>query len=239
MKINNTIKYILGFLLVVTLLYFIFLSYFKIDSKDVIDLSVGITYTSLNKEASELEKNNQNNLKYSHSFWIYINSLPQNNYMILNHPDTSDDMGFTVMLNDHSKLTVESKIDNNSVTRITYDNILLQKWNHIVIVQDINTMDLYIDGILVQTHENLNGDTNARPNINSRIDIGNKVTNESNWVGDSTLLKFYKYYAKALTQNEIKSIYNNYAHILKNQADNVTMELDIIQNSSTMGSIVI
>ena len=151
MKLNNTVQIILGLLLVMCFLYIFYLTYFKIHTKNFIDLHDGIAYTATDKEAAELKKNDHNNLKFTHSFWLFITELPQTdqNMSILEHGLDSHDFKFSVKLDSLATLEVKSK--NKSSNKednliIEHDNILLQKWNHITIVQDVNTMDLYIDG---------------------------------------------------------------------------------------------
>jgi hypothetical protein len=190
-------------------------------------------------QVEELAENKTNNLKFTHSFWLYIKKLPQNdNNIILKH-----DLGsstFTVELDKDSTLRVISDLVENSSLTITNENILLQKWNHIAIVQDVNTMDLYIDGILVQTVEIILNNIVDRSGLKeSSILIGSNADDPAEgWVLDQTTLAYYKYYANALTQGDIKSIYNNYAEFFKKNSGVITLELDVIQNSNNLGSIV-
>ena len=117
------------------------------------------TFNNANFSKTFVNDLNTNNYNYSMSSWVYLN---RENAM----PITSEDKKNVIIkygnrpslyFNISTKeLTLET-IDSNDNIIVHYrtNNILYQRWNHIVINNNYGTTDLFINGNLVGSYKNI------------------------------------------------------------------------------------
>ena len=121
---------------------------------DVVDYKI-----PSNEERSKYDHN------YAMSFWYYINPMNENTSRTYNEDALMINFANRPRIEyNHSENKVKiimrsGPFDNNdkqfSKTIIELKNIPLQKWNHLVINYTSGTLDIFMDGILVESRENI------------------------------------------------------------------------------------
>jgi hypothetical protein len=162
----------------------------------------------------EINGNNKHDYQYAMSFWLYLDSAPPNTNPTYNN--------FTSVLNFGNKpnilynakdntlmITMYQKdlknITKNKLTdfdsdgnRIIYikQNVLLQKWNNIILNYNGGTMDIFLNGELVK----------------SSAEVIPYYTNDKLTIGDNNGIKGgisnLVYFKKVLTTSNIYYLYN-------------------------------
>jgi hypothetical protein len=92
----------------------------------------------------------------------------------------------------------------------TYNTGFLD-WVHIVAVNNANTMELYLNGVKVQENSNTNGNIDAVNNLPMYIGVNNELQTsygEAFWYPFNGKIDDVRIYNRALTDNEIQSLYN-------------------------------
>jgi hypothetical protein len=161
------------------------------------------------------------NYNYGFSFWFYINfmdsnpsstsnngkgkgnNLPINYYSIVNYSDKPN-----ILYNpDSNKIMIRMQcndvndVNNVGIKDYVYeiDNVLLQRWNNMIINYNSGILDIFYNGVLIKSV------ANTIPFINFQSDSLN--TGDDN--GISGYICNLVYYNKTLTTNQINTIYNS------------------------------
>jgi len=141
---------------------------------------------------------------YSVSFWFYVNPQPSNTRASYNKYTDILNYGNKPVVQFHSKnnsLRVQCMENNNSITTIYETNSLqYQKWNNMVINYDSGNMDVFINGDLV----------GSKQNIAPFMTFENVVSGEKNGIEGG--ICNVQYYNHILSLSAISNTY----HLLKN-----------------------
>lgn len=173
----------------------------------------------LNKQTL-FENNNGGASDFTHSFWLSIDQIHNNSsgldILTFNDADHSTKILDFVCLKNKFVLKHYKKIDSSpgSGVEVIEHDIILQRWNHIVIVQSGHDLDLYINGILVATREiflpsnTLNKVETFMGTNENDIDKWSDETQYSVDDHDKNIGRYFKYtyYSRALMQDEIKGL---------------------------------
>ena len=154
---------------------------------------------------------NKPNIDASISIWIKANTLQNNTQATFLKSNTSanDNNRFNLFLNPTSspnqsllKLNVDYRESNSNIHILNIKNDLLKgAWQHIALTRANNTYNLYVNGILI------NSIADNVPNLPNAIGwvLGNDPSSNSDFNG---VIDDIRIYNKALTVNEITSLYN-------------------------------
>ena len=118
-------------------------------------------FENLHKRNTEIKKDGENpfSYKYSISGWYYINPQPPNTSPAYNKYTPIFNYGKKPLIEYNgslNKIRIQTDIGNNDM-RIAYETekIQYQKWTNFVINYDGSDMDVFINGELVGTQENV------------------------------------------------------------------------------------
>ena len=208
--------------------------------------------TSLHK-VTEFANDNGGLIDYTHSFWL---SLDQIGYLtndasasILNFGNNTGTGTSTSQILS-LKYTVENQLvlkykdrGDSSLLSIMNIDIPLQRWHHIAIVSSGHDLDLYMNGTLVATREIF--EPSPLKSVTTKfgdISFNAIPSSVSDMSGNENYGRFfnYKYYAKALSHDEIKDLAVP-VRKLENENNDVEkgygLDLNISKGSKTLGSI--
>lgn len=148
------------------------------------------TNSSNSKDNKTNDIKNKKKYKYGLSFWIYLDTN------IMEKPERLFIMSFNklkVELNNEKCL----EFYNNNEMLYKSEQILFQKWNHIVVNYSNGTLDIFINNNLVSTHINIS------PYIqnNNKFNIGTYNNN------DLISVTKFRYFENPLSTNKIKQLY--------------------------------
>lgn len=132
--------------------------------------------------------------RYAISGWFWFNSVhsPNDNIPILNYGDCP-----IIEFNpETSKINVVFLTEDNKKVGILSSKVLLQKWNNIVINYTGNTVDVFINGTLIKTINNI-----IPINSSKNITVGSQN-------GISGGISNLMYFSKPLTIYQINEIYS-------------------------------
>jgi hypothetical protein len=137
--------------------------------KKLINIQINTNNLNVLSSYEDLNGNHKFEYQYAISFWFFINSYPPNinaaydNYVsLLNYGDkpnvlynVSKNTLMVTMKKNGKNVDLNNKLielDSNG-NRIIYkkENILLQKWNNIIINFTGGTLDIFLDGELVKS----------------------------------------------------------------------------------------
>ena len=117
------------------------------------------TFNNANFSKTFVSDLNTNNYHYSTSCWVYLNRendspiITEDNKNVIIKYGNRPSLYFNIAT---KELTLEM-IDSNNNIIVLYrtNNILYQRWNHIVINNNYGTIDLFINGNLVGSYKNI------------------------------------------------------------------------------------
>jgi hypothetical protein len=144
--------------------------------------------------------NPENDYKYSLSGWFYINPQPPSSgYQFNSYSNILNYGQKPIVLYKNSTNTLKIKILNNNALDTIYEtnNVLLQKWNNLVISYDGGILDIFLNNELVKSVPGIVPYMN-----NDKILVG---ANQGIYGNLSSLV----YFKKPLTKNQISNIYNS------------------------------
>jgi hypothetical protein len=187
--------------------------------KQLINLPVNLFDRNIIASYKQLTGGDTFEYQYAISFWVFINSYPQNgNYSyktfisLLNYGDKPNILynpqknSLMVTVQRKEIVDINNKkfdLDENG-NRIIYikENFLLQKWNNIIINYSGGTLDIFLNGELVK----------STIGIIPYMSLDNLTVGEENGVGGG--ISNLVYYNNSLTSSNIYYIYN----MVKNKA---------------------
>jgi hypothetical protein len=145
-------------------------------------------------EETALDYKPQFQYQYAISTWIWFNSTHSTNHTvpILNYGDCP----LIEYNTDTNKINIIFLNQNNVKTKIVSTTVKMQKWNHIVINNVGGTVDVFINGTLIKTVENI-----VPINSVKNITVG---SNGGISGGISNLM----YFSNPLTIHQINEIYS-------------------------------
>jgi len=155
----NLIKLIVFILILLTSFYYFYYLYNNKNIKhNILEKNVlHLTNTFEKCYSSDLLPNSNEGIKFTMSFWIYVNNIPENAHW---KSEFSKSKGIIAHNNSpnvyynpkNGLLTISLGYKNDSGTLDKYlfniDNLKLQKWENITIVVDNRYVDIYLNGIL-------------------------------------------------------------------------------------------
>ena len=124
-------------------------------------------------DTSEIVYNNEERSRYDHnyamSFWYYINPMNENtsatyskDALMINFANRprieynhSENKIRLIMRSGPGPMVTGNNIEEYTHTEIQLQNIPLQKWNHLVINYTSGTLDIFMDGALVESREGI------------------------------------------------------------------------------------
>jgi hypothetical protein len=157
---------------------------------------LALTYYSASRFSKMLLGDiNQNRYHYSISFWLYLYS----GQTMVGKDTIVSYASRPSMYYDHAtkELTVEIVSQNNNVVLYRTNNILYQKWNHVVMNYNYGTFDLFINNYLVVTAPGIVSEIR----MTDLLQVG-LITNNN--IGGITKLK---YSDEPLQLEEIQKLY--------------------------------
>lgn len=179
------------FILAIVLLFYKQLYHYFIYLNDGTYL---IKHPIILSEETTLDYKPQFQYQYSISTWIWFNSTHSTNHTvpILNYGDCP----LIEYNTDTNKMNIIFLNQNNVKTKIVSTKIKMQKWNHIVINNVGGTVDVFINGTLIKTVDNV-----VPINSVKNITVG---SNGGISGGISNLM----YFSTPLTIHQINEIYS-------------------------------
>ena len=160
--------------------------------------------TKLNKDFTKKFINdiNNNNYHYSFSFWIFlIPSQNKNKKDIIYTYGNRPSMYYNHNTNELSLEYIMYESDKETEVILYKSNTFkFQKWNNIVINNNYGVYEIYINGNLIGSYNNI---VNYKINDNEKLIIGNDKNDDIGGISN-----FY-YYENPLKINEIIEIYKN------------------------------
>ncbi len=210
---------ILGAILVVILLYGIFNLLFV---KNDVVMEVPLNSTLTIEGADIIETENKKYSDYTHSFFIFLVDKPTTpstvrdlvtaderaGYLLVERLGDNDTSHFQAFINhDATKLIVRALNDSETYNGIQEIGLKYQKHIFITVVVKRNTIDLYLDGQLVNASvfESENKATFYNTDIKLSKDGSFEAASQNRG-----FLHSYRYTDRALTAEEIAALYNSY-----------------------------
>lgn len=214
---------ILGAILVLVLLYGIFNLLF-VKNDVVMEVPLDSTYTI---EATDIiETENKKYSDYTHSFFIFLIDKPgthattvtdlvvddgtaqRTGYLLVERLGDPQSAHFQVFINpDATKLIVRALNDSGSYNGVQEIGLKYQKHIFVTAVVKRNTIDLYLDGQLVNA--SVFESENTATFYNTPITLS-KTDSFQNGSVNKGFLHSYRYTDRALTAEEIVALYNSY-----------------------------
>jgi hypothetical protein len=170
-NISNTPPLYYLILLSIILIYVLYYSapgikqwLFKYEKSQIVNMPININHKTDLAGYQSLNKSNEYNYKYAISFWLYIDTETNASYekytSVLTYGGKPNVL-YNASLNElmitmpPELSTKKNKIfkldDNGNVIVFTKPNILLQKWNNIILNYNGGTLDIFYNGELVKS----------------------------------------------------------------------------------------
>lgn len=162
------------------------------------------TFNNANFSKTFVSDLNINNYHYSMSCWIYLNRenaapiTSANNKNVIIKYGNRPSLYFNIATKELTLETINS--NDNIIVLYRTNNILYQRWNHIVITNNYGTIDLFINGNLVGSYKNI---VDYEINTDDLLQVG-AINN--NILGG--IARLY-YYQTPLSLSDIKKQYTN------------------------------
>ena len=235
---------ILGAILVVILLYGIFNLLF-VKNDVVMEVPLNSSHTIAGTDIIETE--NKKYSDYTHSFFIFLVDKPGSHestvrdlsvgsidgYLLVERIGDPETSHFQVFINsDATKLIARAYNDSASYNGIQEIGLKYQKHVFVTVVVKRNTIDLYLDGQLVNA--SVFQSENAASFYNTPIKLSKDNSFESGDVNKG-FLHSYRYTDRALTAEEIVALYNSYvATYDRNSTTDYSARLSMTRNGEEL-----
>ena len=195
------IKKILFYVVIVLVIYSLYKWLFRDPaSSNLLDMGSAKEETIIK---SEKIKGNKDSTFFAYAFWVYVSSWETGKEKIIIKKGDGEEVCPKISLKpnvndlDITLATLGSSGDSGNKQTKTIKNIPLQKWTHIVITTNNQSMDSYIDGKLVKT--SLLG---GSPKI-----YGDKDIHICPGGGYDGYIAKVKYYSRTLNPREVYELY--------------------------------
>tara|TARA_A100001015_G_scaffold249349_1_gene287211 strand:- start:1093 stop:1851 length:759 start_codon:yes stop_codon:yes gene_type:complete len=213
---------ILGTILVLVLLYGIFNLLF-VKSDVVMEVPLNSTYDIPGTDIIETE--NKKYSDYTHSFFIFLIDKPgshpstvtdlvvsgskdRSGYLLVERINDDETSHFQVFINhDATKLIARALNESNNYNGVQEIGLKYQKHIFVTVVVKRNTIDLYLDGQLVNA--SVFDSENSASFYNTKITLS-KTDSFKSGSENRGFLHSYRYTDRALTAEEILALYNSY-----------------------------
>lgn len=231
---NPTI--ILGTILIIVLLYGVFNLLF-VKSDPVLDIKLNTVHQIEGNEITEIE--NKKYSDYTHSFFIYLIDKPAASidplgYSLVQRVSSSGSEIFQIYINDDAtKLIVraDNGVNYNGVQHIGLE---YQKHIFVSVVVKRNTIDLYLNGQLVNASVFIN--ENKANFYNEPIILSS--TNFKEGSINKGFMHSYRYTDRALTAEEIVVSYNSYVSTYdRNSTSDYSAKLALTRNGDELTNL--
>jgi len=215
----NIIKLIFIILIPLTF-YFLFFNKNNIKHNILEDKVLHLTNTFEKCYSTDLLPKSNEGIKFTMSFWIYINNIPEN---ALWNSEFSKSKGIIAHNNSPNvyynpkngllTIAIGYKDDSGNIEKYLFnlDNLKLQRWENITIVVENRFVDVYLNGVLEKSTK--------LPNIhfisNRLLYIGQPNNNFNGYIGQ------VEHFNNALNSDVIKELYkkNSELSIFKQKLD--------------------
>ena len=201
-------KKILFYVVILIVLYSLYKWLFR-DAQTLNILDMGSAKESLTKKL----KSGGGSTLFGYSFWIYVNGWEYrlgSEKVILQREGVNDNefgpkISLSPNVNDlEITLASLSSSDGSSERKdCTIKNIPLQKWTHVVVTTNNQSIDTYIDGKLVKTCL-LKGSPVVSEEAPIKVFPGSSGSNEKGYDG---FLAKLRYYSRTLNPREVYELY--------------------------------
>lgn len=144
--------------LVVIVMYFSFpylqYKYFTYKGKQVLNKPINLNKKVTHTTHHELTKSDDFDYHYTISFWTFFNQSPSNinKYTPIFNYGNKPLILFNPM---ERKVRIMMLQGKNNLVEVYKGKVELQKWNNIVVTYDRGNVDIFINGKLVATEENI------------------------------------------------------------------------------------
>ena len=167
---------------------------------------------SAKKPHTKKLKSGGSSVQFAYSFWIYVTGweyrLNDEKIIVERKGADADEpcpkIALAKNVNDLEITLATSSNSGSSVEPCKIRNIPLQKWTHIVVTTNIQSMDTYIDGKLVKTCL-LKGP--AKINAEADILVSSASSSTSNNNGFDGNIAKLRYYPRTLNPREVYELY--------------------------------
>jgi len=230
---------ILGAILVLVLLYGIFNLLF-VKSDVVMEVPLNSSYTINSSDIIEIE--NKKYSDYTHSFFVFLIDKPgvgielsdNNNAAIRGFPlveRTGSTSHFQTFINADATKLVARVWNGTGYNGVQEIGLNYQKHIFVAVVVKRNTIDLYLDGELVNA--SIFTTDNVADFYNTDITLSSSSFEASGV--NKGFLHSYRYTDRALTAEEIVTLYNSYiATYDKNSTTNYSAKIALTRNGEDL-----
>jgi hypothetical protein len=162
------------------------------------------TFNNANFSKTFVSDLSMNNYNYSMSCWVYLNRenaapiITEDNKNVIIKYGNRPSLYFNISTKELTLETIDS--NDNIIVHYRTNNILYQRWNHIVINNNYGTTDLFINGNLVGSYKNI---VDYTINTDELLQVG--ALNNNILGGIARLC----YYQTPLSLSDIKKQYTN------------------------------
>jgi hypothetical protein len=233
---NPTI--ILGTILILVLLYGIFnLLFVKYDP--VMEIPLNSTHTMPGNDITEIE--NKKYSDYTHSFFIYLIDQPDSSiaadvdgYKLVERSSVSGNEKFQIYLNNDATKLIARAWNGTDYNGVQHIGLNYQKHIFVTVVVKRNTIDLYLDGQLVNA--SVFTETNKANFYNTDITLSS--THFQKGSTNKGFMHSYEYTDRALTAEEIVVLYNSYVSAYnRNSTSDYSAKLSLTRNGEELTDI--
>jgi hypothetical protein len=218
--INLNIIKLIFIILILSTFYFLFFKKGDIKHNILEDKVLHLTNTFEKCYSPDLLPKSNEGIKFTMSFWIYINNIPEN---ALWNSEFSKSKGIIAHNNSPNvyynpkngilTIAIGYKDDSGNIEKYLFnlDNLKLQRWENITIVVENRFVDVYLNGVLEKSTK--------LPNIhfisNRLLYIGQPNNNFNGYIGQ------VEHFNNALNSDVIKELYkkNSELSIFKQKLD--------------------
>ena len=144
------------------------------------------------KANGQRPENDKNSIEYAE-----VPDINESNYTLVTENNTSYDNHIGTFISSRNLNSLHPEVESNNDNSIEVENIPLNRWVHLVVVTNIQTAEVYIDGTLKESKV-----------LSSSIDNNNGdlwITQEGGFNG---LINQLKYFNRSLSYKEIKKLYS-------------------------------
>lgn len=144
------------------------------------------------KANGERPENDKNSIEYAE-----VPDVNESNYTLITENNNSYDNHIGTFISSRNLNSLHPEVELNNDNSIEVENIPLNRWVHLVVVTNIQTAEVYIDGTLKESKV-----------LSSSIDNNNGdlwITQEGGFNG---LINQLKYFNRSLSYKEIKKLYS-------------------------------